>query len=81
MADGAAQVTLRDAALNAREAARIPQAIAHQLLESGLASVRLYVNGRLSQHTRSDPGLPGQATHTDTGSIAAPLHPTPLERK
>jgi hypothetical protein len=81
VADGMAQVTLRDTALNASQAARIPQAIAHQLLESGLASVRLYVNGRLSQHTRSDLGPSRPRTHTDNGSTAAPLQLTSLERK
>jgi len=77
VANGKAQVTLRDAALNANETARLPQAIAHQLLESGLESVRLYVNGRLSQRERSPSR---QRTLPDTGSTADPLHTTPLER-
>jgi hypothetical protein len=78
VANGTAQVTLRDAALNANEAARIPQAIAHQLLESGLESVRLYVNGRLSQHDRSPSR---QRTPPDIGNSTDPLHITPPERK
>ena len=78
VANGTAQVTLRDTALNAHEAARIPQAIAHQLLESGLESVRLYVNGRLSQHDRSPSR---QRTPPDIGNTTDPLHIIPLERK
>ena len=77
VANGTAQVTLRDAALNANEAARIPQAIAHQLLESGLESVRLYVNGRLSQHDRSA----SRQRTPDIGNTTDPLYITPLERK
>lgn len=68
MTDGTAQVTLRDAALGSTEAARLPHAIAHQLLESGLASVRLYVNGRLSQHDRRYHNPSRQNTLPDIGS-------------
>lgn len=81
VASGTAQVTLRDAALNTNEAVRIPHAIAHRLLESGLDSVRLYVNGRLSQYTRSNRSPSEQHTPPDTGSHADPLYPAAQERK
>lgn len=80
MTDGTAQVTLRDSTLSSTEAARLPQAIAHQLLESGLASVRLYVNGRVSQHGRRDHGPTRQNTRSDVGSTD-PLYINSLERK
>lgn len=78
--DDTAQVTLRDATLSSSEAVRLPQAIAHQLLESGLASVRLYVNGRLSQHDRRDHSTSRQRILPGIGSTDS-LHINPLERK
>lgn len=81
VADGAAQVTLRDPALSEAELSRLPQAMAHQLLQSGLESVRLYVNGRMSQHVRSEHGPSRDHQNPDIGHHADPLHITPLERK
>lgn len=81
VADGTAQVTLRDAALSTTEVSRLPQAIAHQLLETGLQSVRLYVNGRVSQHGRGDHSVSRDQKTPDIGRVADPDHITPLERK
>jgi hypothetical protein len=71
-----AQVTLRDAALTNIEAARVPESIARQLLESGLRSVRLYINGRLSHHS-----VPAGRKTPDSGADADSIHVPSLERK
>lgn len=82
VAQDTAQVSLRDASLSKAEASRISQRMAHQLLETGLASVRLYVNGQVSQHERGDPGRARPSQTANPGVVAESFHPiNPLERK
>jgi hypothetical protein len=79
LTDSTAQVSVRDPSLSERGALATSSAIAAQLLGSNVRSVRVYVNGALSQYSAQPPSMRVSNEVQDAGTPSQP--PFPLERK